>query len=182
MVRVMKSMRLAFILLSLLLGNSSTQAADKLDNLLIHGDNFIISVKEPTGWKGDTVNAGVYHVNLVFYRVNENIQNAKTVIRILVANKTDENTIEDLKYDMEGYRKQYPKVQFKDVYVKHHEYSIYPKLFYVDNNFYEYVTYLNPGKNFRYNITVSMNLQKNEASKEDMQAYANVIESLKALK
>jgi hypothetical protein len=104
------------------------------------------------------------------------------VIRILVAAKTDENTMEDLKFDMESYRKQYPKVQFKDVSVKHAVYNVYPKLFYVDNSFYEYVTYLNPGKNYRYNIIVSMKVQKTEASKEDMQAYSSVIESIRALK
>ena len=157
-------------------------AAEKMDNLIIYGDNFMISAKEPNGWKGDTTNASVYHVNLVFYRNNETIQNAKTVIRILIADKTDENTNEDLKYDMESYRKQYPKVQFKDILIKHPEYKAFPKLFYVADSFYEYVTYLNPGTKHRYNISVSMNLQKTEATKEDMKAYSSIIESITALK
>ena len=157
-------------------------AAEKLDNIIIYGDSFMVSAEEPNGWKGDSTNASLYHVNLVFYRNNENIQNAETVIRILIANKSDENTIEDLKYDMDSYRKQYPKVQFADVSVQHPEYKTYSKLFYVDNSFYEYVTYLNPGKNYRYIITVSMNLQKTKASKEDMQAYSSVIDSIRALR
>ncbi len=177
----MKSTKVILILFVIFCGIDAL-AAEKLDNLLIYGDNFIVSAKEPNGWKGDVANASLYHVNLVFYRNNETIQNAKTVIRILVADKTDENTIEDLKYDMESYRKQYPKVQFKDVSVKHPEYKTYSKLFYVDNRFYEYVTYLNPGNNYRYNISVSMNLQKAEASKEDMHAYSSVIESIRAVK
>lgn len=125
----MKSARLILILFFIFHGIDAL-AAEKLDNLIIYGDNFMVSAKEPTGWKGDSTNASVFHVNLVFYRNNENVQNAKTVIRILIANKTDENTIEDLKYDMEGYRKQFPKVQFKDISVKHPEYKTYPKLFY----------------------------------------------------
>jgi hypothetical protein len=177
----MKCVKLILILFLVLFGRDAL-AAEKLDNLIIYGDNFMVSAKEPPGWKGDSTNASVYHVNLVFYRNNENVQNAKTVIRILIANKTDENTMEDLKYDMESYRKQYPKMQFKDVSVKHPEYKTYPKLFYVANSFYEYATYLNPGKNYRYNISVSMNLQKAEASKEDMQAYSSIIESIRALK
>ncbi len=157
-------------------------AAEKMDNLIIYGDNFMVSAKEPNSWKGDSTNASAYHANLVFYRNNETIQNAKTVIRILIADKTDENTIEDLKYDMESYRKQYPKVQFKDIPVKHHGYQTFPKLFYVADSFYEYVTYLNPGTKHRYNISVSMNIQKTEATKEDMQAYSSIIESIAALK
>jgi len=164
----------------MLLGTSA-QATDRRDDILVQGENFSISVKEPMGWKGDS-NASAGHGNLVFYRENEDLQNAKAVIRVLVANKTDENTIEDLKYDMESYRKQYPKVQFKDISVKHPEYGVYPKLFYVNTNFSEYVAYLNPGKQYPYLICVSMHLKKNEASKEDIEAYSSVIESLKALK
>jgi hypothetical protein len=171
-----------FLMLFFTLFGTGAVAAEKMDNLIIYGDNFMVSAKEPSGWKGDSTNASAYHVNLVFYRNNESIQNAKTVIRVLIANKTDENTIEDLKYDMESYRKQYPKVQFKDISVKHPEYMTFPKLFYVANSFYEYVTYLNPGTKHRYNISVSMNLQKTEATKEDMQAYSSIIESIKALK
>jgi hypothetical protein len=178
---MMKTIIQSLILFAMLL-ETGAQAVDKLDNLLIQGENFSISVKEPMGWKGNSNDTAAGHGNLVFYRMNENLQNAKAVIRVLVANKTDENTNEDMKYDMESYRKQYPKVQFKDISMKHPEYSIYPKLFYVDNNFYEYVTYLNPGKKYPYIIAVSMNLKKNEASKENIEAYSSVIESVRALK
>ena len=121
-------------------------------------------------------------MNLVLYRTNENIQNAKTLIRVLVTKKTDENTAEDLNYDMEGYRKQYPKIQFKDIGVKHPEYRAYAKLFYLKEGFHEYVTYLNPGKKYPYLIAVSMTIQKTKAGKEDMRAYSFVVKSVKALK
>jgi hypothetical protein len=181
MEKIMKSAKLILILCFVLYGTDAL-AAEKLDNLIIHGDNFTVSAKEPTGWKGDSTNASAIHVNLVFYRNNENFDNARTMIRIFIANKTDENTMEDLKYDMERYRKQYPKMQFKDISVKHPKYKTYPKLFYISNSFYEYVTYLNPGKNYRYNISVSMTLQHAKASTDDMKAYSYVIESIKALK
>ena len=177
----MKNIKLLFML-SLVLIGVAAQAADKPDSLLIHGDNFTISAKEPQGWKGDSANAVFSRVNLVFYRTSENIQNTKTLIRVLVTKKTDENTAEDLNYDMEGYRKQYPGIQFKDVRVKHPEYRAYAKLFYIENGFHEYVTYLNPGKKYPYLIAVSMTIQKTKASKEDLQAYSFVVKSVKALK
>jgi len=177
----MKNIKL-LIALSLVLVGVIAQAADKPDSLLIHGDNFTISAKEPQGWKGDSANAVFSRVNLVLYRSNENIQNAKTLIRVLVTKKTDENTAEDLNYDMEGYRKQYPGIQFKDIRVTHPEYRAYAKLFYIENGFHEYVTYLNPGKKYPYLIAVSMTIQKTKASKEDLQAYSFVVKSVKALK
>lgn len=177
----MKTTLQLFILFAVLF-ETGAQAADKLDSLLIQGEHFIISIKEPMGWKGDSNDSTANHGNLVFHRMNENFQDAKAVIRVLVANKTDEDTIEDLKYDWERYRRQYPDVQGKDISVRHPEYSIYPKLFYVDTRFYDYVTYLNPGKNYPYIVCVSLNLKENEASKEDIGAYSSVIESVKALK
>ena len=170
------------LILSFVFIGLSAQASDKMDNLLVYGNNFLFSVKEPTGWKGDIDNAASYRANIVFYHSNENFREAKTMIRILIANKTDENTIEDLKYDMESYRKQYPKIKFKDILIKHPDYGTYPKLFYIDDNFYEYTTYLNPGKRFRYIISVSMNKQKINATKEEIEAYTHIIESLKAMK
>jgi len=170
------------IALSLVLVGVIAQAADKPDSLLIHGDNFTISTKAPQGWKGDSTNAVFSRVNLVLYRTNENIQNAKTLIRVLVTKKTDENTAEDLNYDMEGYRKQYPGIQFKDIGVKHPEYRAYAKLFFLEKGFHEYVTYLNPGKKYPYLIAVSMTIPKTIASKQDMQAYSYVVKSVKALK
>jgi hypothetical protein len=122
----MKS-KMLFFILSLVLSGAIAHAADKPGSLTIRGDNFTISAREPQGWKGDSTNAVFSRVNLVFYRTNENIQNAKTLIRVLVSKQTEENTAEDLKYDMEGYRKQYADVQFKDMPMKHPAYRTYAK-------------------------------------------------------
>jgi len=161
---------------------SSAPAAEPLDNLVIYGDTFMISLKEPPGWTADSKAHASEHVNLVLHRNKQGDGSARPSIRILVTDKTDEKTEEDLKYDMEGYRKKYPGVQFKDVIMKHPEYRAFPKIFYVEGSFYEYVTYLNPGKSFRYLIAISMNLQKAEATSEDLQAYSLLIGSIRALK
>ena len=177
----MKKSRLLLIPILVLIG-VTVQAADKPGSVTVQGDGFTISAMEPQGWKGDSVNAGLAHVNLFYYRTSENIQNAKTPIKVLVSKKTDENTAEDLKYDMESYRKQYPDVKFKDMPLKHPTYRTYAMLFYVKNGFHEYVTYLNPGKSFPYIISVSMTVQKKTASREDMRTYAAIVGSVKALK
>ncbi|MHB8843935.1 MAG: hypothetical protein ACYC7L_04230 [Nitrospirota bacterium] len=177
----MKNSKL-LLTLSLVFIGFAAQAADRTGNLLMHWDSYTISVKEPQGWKGDSANASALHSNLAFYRSDETMQNAKTMIRVVVAKKTDENTAEDLKYDMEGYRKNYPNIQFKDIRVKHPEYRTYAKLLYVENDFHEYVTYLNPGRRYPYLISVSMTIPKAAASKEALNAYLFVVGSMKALK
>ncbi len=171
-----------YLILFLIFYGFSAPAAEKLDSVMIYGDNFMVSAREPDGWKSESKIDSLYNENLAFYRKNESRATAQAVIRILISEKTDENTIEDLKYDMEKYRKQYPGVQFKDLSIKHPGYKTYSKLFYVENKFYEYVTYINPGMRFQYILSVSMNVSRREASEDDMKAYSSVIESLSALK
>lgn len=169
-------------LLLLLTSPAPAATADKQEPLLIQGDTFTVSVQEPAGWTADSTAPASERSNLVLQRNTRDAQGARPAIRILVANKTDEMTEEDLNYDMETYRRKFPGVRFKDVMVKHPEYRAFPKLFYVENGFYEYVTYLNPGKRYRYNIIVSMSVQKTEAGSEDLQAYAALVASIRAVK
>jgi hypothetical protein len=82
---------------------------------------------------------------------------------------------------MSEYRTRYAKVQFKNLSVTHPEYKVYPKLFSVPNEFYEYVAYVNPGPKTKLMFSVSMNRQKIEASVSEMEAYQKVIASLQML-
>ena len=178
---IMKLIRLITFLL-LLTFPALAATADKQEPLLIQGDLFTVSVREPAGWSADSTGQASERVNLVLYRDKRDAAGGRPTMRVLVSNKTDEKTEEDLIYDMESYRKKFPGVQFKDIVMKHPEYRAFPRLFYVEGGFYEYVTYLNPGKGYRYLIAISMNLQKTEATSEDLQAYTALVASIKALK
>jgi len=146
------------------------------DGLIVYGDNFSFTVIEPTNWIGDTSNAAKMHANIIFYEKQPS-ENA-AIIRVRVNSKVDENTKEDLLHDMRQYRAKYPKVVFEDVPVTHPQYSIFPKLFYIPDDFYEYVAYINPGADVDKMFSVSMSIQKRRATKDDFGAYKKVIESL----
>lgn len=64
-------------------------AGDKpaLDSLIVYGDGFAFGAKEPQGWVGDIQNSRKFGANILFYRKSEPIENAKALIRILVAKK-----------------------------------------------------------------------------------------------
>jgi hypothetical protein len=95
-----------------------------------------------------------------------------------VNEKSDEYVEKDLEWDMEQYRKRYPNIQFKDIPVSHPEYKIHSKLFYVKGVFHEYVTYINPGEGNPHTISAAMNVPREEASKEELAAYQEIIETL----
>jgi hypothetical protein len=157
-------------------------AQQKLDQLLVYGDNFMFSVKEPPGWKGDTINAGKLQSNVILHETGQPPGSFSGLIRIRVDDKTDENTSADLEEDIRGYRAQYPKIQFKDLSVKAPEYLCLSKVFYIPGEFYEYVTYVNPGPGKPFLFSVSMNTQKSEASAKELEAYRSAVQSLKLLK
>lgn len=150
----------------------------KLDTLLVYGEGFIFSVKEPQGWAGDIKNARQYDANIIFYPLSQRFETATTIIRVSVNGKTDENIQEDLAADMSQYKKQYVGVQFKELSITHPTYQAFPKLFTVPGDFYEYVTYINPGPKKKLTFSVSMNKQKAAASADDLAKYQEVISSL----
>ena len=149
-----------------------------LDSLMVYGEGFAFGVKEPKGWVGDIQNSSKFHANIIFYKKSKTAENAKALIRILVAGKADENTKADLEYDMEGYKSKYSKVKFKDIDISHPTYKTFPKLFFVPNTFFEYVVYINPGKGIPQLYSVSMNKQKEEATKEELEAFRNIVSSI----
>ena len=101
---------------------------------------------------------------------------------IRIADKTDEHVENDLAADMDGYKKQYPTVQFKNFVVRHPKYKTYSKLFFVPGQFYEYVVYANPGPGSPLMFSVAMSEHAGEASKEDLATLNEVISSLVMLK
>jgi hypothetical protein len=106
----------------------------------------------------------------------------RLLIRIRVNPKQDENTAADLEEDIRGYRTQYPTVQFKNLAVRNPTYQCWARVFYVPGEFYEYVTYVNPGPNKLVLFSVSMNSQKSEATTKELEAYKSAVQSLTLLK
>ena len=79
--------------------------------LIVYGTNWAFAVGEPHGWVGDTQSAKLSHANIIFHRQGESAPDVAAGIRVVVATKVDEDTTEDLAYDMNEYRKRYPAVQ-----------------------------------------------------------------------
>jgi hypothetical protein len=165
----------------LLLSQSSVLWAEsELDALIVYGNGFAFSVKETKGWKGDINTAQQYGANVIFYLQGHNPNTANTtLIRILAAKKTDEDTAKDIAQDMKEYQARYKGVKFKDISISHPEYKCFPKLFYLPAQFYEYVTYINPGSQKTLLLSASMNKQKTDANTDELRAYKQIIESLR---
>jgi hypothetical protein len=159
-------------------GAAIGHSKSKLDNLLVYGQGFMFGVKEPVGWKSDTNNAARLGGNVVFYPAGETLDRPGALITVRVNGKTDENTEGDLQADMDGYRQEYANVAFEDLAVTHPSYRTFPKLFFIQGEFFEYVVYVNPGKDVPFLLSVSMNKQKTRATRAELQALQEVVRTL----
>lgn len=179
------------VFLAMLLGCSMLQAQNltpdtgkpevdkKMDRLLVYGKSFLFSAKEPDGWHGDTEEiARYFYSNLIFIPEDKVSRTAHINIRIRVNHKETTDPSEDMQTDMTGYKAKYPKVQFSDLVVSHPKYKICAKLFYVENDFYEYVVYVDPGIGVKMNFSIVMSKDSTPATPEEMKAFKEVLESL----
>src|SRR5436305_12043765 len=169
---------LSFILLAPLL-----VAADAPHDgaLIVYGKRFAFGVNEPIGWHGDTAAAARYHVNIVFFPADKASRRADVTLRIRVNHKVNEDTAGDLNVDMDGYRREYPKVQFGELAVEHPAFTVFPKVFFIPGEFYEYVVYLNPGPKAPLIFSVAMSVQGRPATEAELAALKTVTKSLTVL-
>src|SRR5471030_1263108 len=133
-----------FLIFAILLGTYCFSQS-KNESLIVYGDGFSFSVKEPTGWMGDIANANKYKANIIFYKNKAELKNVGTIVQVLTFKKEDEHTEDDLREDLNAYKKDYPTVKFQDFSVTHSSYRCFSKIAYVDQKFFQYIVYLNPG-------------------------------------
>jgi hypothetical protein len=151
----------------------------KMNGLIVYGDGFFFTVKEPDGWNSDIDKvARYYYSNIIFIPENKLSRSAHVNIRIRVNHKETADPSEDMQTDMDGYKKQNPKVKFSDLAVTHPKYKICAKLFYIENDSYEYVVYVDPGPGVKMNFSVSMSKDSMPATPDEMKAFQNILESL----
>lgn len=168
-----------FLLAALAISGIPAERLDAAESMtagmIVYGDDWAFAVKEPKGWTGDTRNAVKLNANAIYYRSTETFNTMSTIIMVRVFSKIDENTANDLANDMELYRLRFPKVKFEDLKVSHPTYRIFPKLFYVPDNFYEYVVYLNPGGTYKHAVSVAMNIQKRRATEKELKVFQKIV-------
>jgi hypothetical protein len=151
------------------------------DRLLVSGNGFAFGVREPPGWHGSTDEAARLSSNVVFYRQGESADAAVALVRIRINDKTDENLDAELTADMDHYRSQYPKIEFRGLSVPHPSYRVVARLFALSGEWYEYVAYVNPGPGKPWIFGASMNKQRQEATADELAAFRKVVASLELL-
>ena len=153
-----------------------------MHGLIIYGQDFAFIASEPNDWDVDTEDAAKeYQVNAIFFPRDPSSRSHHVTIRVRVNHKSGEDPQDDMTFDVNQYKKDYPKTQFTELSVKHAEYPTAAKLFYTKGEFYEYVAYLNPGPQVNLMFSVAMSKENKPATQDELAAFVHVLQSLKFL-
>jgi hypothetical protein len=153
--------------------------ANDMRGLIISGQGFVFLASEPQGWDTDTGKAATeYSVNAIFFPRVQVSRSHHVTIRVRLNQKTTEDPNEDMRGDVNDYKKRYPSTKFADLDFKHPNYKTCAKLFYTQGDFYEYVAYLNPGPQYKFMFSVALSKEKQAATQDELAAFSHVLRSL----
>jgi hypothetical protein len=160
-----------------------TSAQQTKERVVIENDEYQYSLLAPKDWDSDMENAADIMCDVAFFpdtfSLESAVESGEPIIQVTAFEKQDENTVEDLNFDLEQYKKEYAGVKFAAITIKHPSYKTYSKLASVEGVFYQYLTYINAGTNFANAISVAMNTAEHPATEAQIKAFEAVVASLK---
>ncbi|HEY0553530.1 MAG TPA: hypothetical protein VGG20_04645 [Thermoanaerobaculia bacterium] len=166
------------VVFALLIAPPAVKAEEAKDNLVtVTTKDYVLTAHTPEGWTGDTEGAKQYQGVVIFAPKAAGPDGVKVLVS--VHHKSDENTELRLQGEISQYRKRYPHLVLTDLDVKHPQYATFGKLFSQPDDFYQYISFLNPGTVYPYTLYVAMLKQKTPATPEDLAAYRDILQSLK---
>jgi hypothetical protein len=170
----------AIVLCASFFGPMSTAMGQPRHHVLdVYGEGFSFAVKEPPGWFADTTIASEFAANVIFYPVTGDPHSPGTpTIRVVVSNKISEHADAVLNHDIEQYRSRYQNVKFGRTVVTHRRYRASAKRFCVPDEFCDYVTHLNPGRDSRVMLSATLHRPTRPATAVELIAYQRVVASL----
>ena len=169
--------RAAIAVLGLLALAAPARAERQADRVIVRGDGFAFGVKEPPAWRADLGHASRFGAHVLFYRTKHALRGGATLIMVRLNRNPGRSADDDLRHDMDDYRKRFGDVAFRDLEVSHPEFRCFAKEFTVESLFHEYLTYLNPGDGTTERFAAVLNTES-AASPEELEAYRAIVGSL----
>ena len=164
----------ALVLLTLAAPTSAERQADRV---IVRGDGFTFSVKEPPAWRADLGHAPRFGAHVLFYQTRRALKGGASLILVRLNRNTQSDAADDLRHDLDAYRKRFGTVAFRDLEVSHPEYRCFAREFTVESLFHEYLTYVNPGEGRPDRFAAALNTEA-AASPEELEAYRAIVGSL----
>jgi len=156
---------------------SASPKQPDLKDMIVYGDGFAFSVREPDGWIGHApTDIGVG--NASFYRSTENAKTATTIIWVQVMDYDGPDVAGDLTADVDRFKTKYPNSTFEDLTAASPRYKTFGKLYLTAGEDPSYAVYVDPGPATKLYFIVTMQPLKRQATPDEIAAFDEVVASL----
>ena len=160
---------------------ASNWSGSKVDvkSLLVYGDGYLYSVREPDGWHGDT-NLPKGYANIAFYRDGETLKTSTTLI-LVRAEQYDGPVKSDVASEMADLKKDHPNATCQDLAIGHPFYRSYGKVCFVPGKGPSYAAYLDAGAKAGLYFLVVMQPSGRPATADEMAVFKKLVASIRNL-
>ncbi len=169
-----KNLFIIFILLLQLNSYSQNKRYSVGDSI----EGYSFSFEQPQNWVLDTLNASDYLAQAAIFKSKADYKNGGLIIQILAYKKQDEDTQEDLNYDVNAYKEEYKNLKEKEFIINHAYYPTYAREVYVEGSFYQYIVYINPGRQYEFGLSVALNINNREIDQKDLEIFKEIVKSI----
>lgn len=164
-------------------GMAGEPQIDSSATIIVHTERLTYSVNQMSGWKADTGKTPDYAASIVFRAPPSIIASkASPTIALYAFNKQDENTQEDLLFDIKKYREHHKSVVENVFNAKNSRYTSYSSSVILDGAEHVYLVYINPGNMYKCGISIVMNTRDRIATESELASYLKIIESIEAIR
>ena len=171
-------MKKKLVLIIILTGVFSAYGQNNRYRLTSNSAGFSYSFIKPNEWILDSTNAANYLAHVAIYKNKVDYDKGGLIIQILAFEKKDEKTNEDLDYDVNSYKARFSNLKQKEFPISHSVYTTYSKKVYVENSFYQYIIYINPGPKFKFGISAALNTNEKDVDKSDLELFKEIVKSI----
>jgi hypothetical protein len=142
-------------------------------------EGVTVVAEEPEGWRGDAEAARHKGAHLLFFPPAPRTPGVlPATIRVRVNPKADEDTAGDLAAELDGYRGTYPALTSAELSAHHPTYDTVATVLFRPGLFYEYIAYLNPGRDVPWSVTVTLSKPRAPATSSELAAFETVVRSI----
>lgn len=144
-------------------------------NISIVGNGYSFSVNDPLGWVRDMRHAQNMYANVLYYPNGDSPSSQTTMILATLKKKTKDGLHAMMENEMSSYMVEKPSVKYKVMELQNPQCETNTQLAYVEDDFYHYVCYLDPGESYKHGLSLVLMVPGREATVSEMETYKEIV-------
>ncbi len=144
----------------------------------VFGKNYIYQLKTPSGYQPKIQTVSLYEGHIKY---TPKVSTYKP-FEFYIIDKFSTETADAVGYISNYYKMKYDKLSVFNINVKNFPYECVAKMYSVDQQFYDYIFYINCGERFKYWIIANLHSEKRPLNQNEIDVFYNTMLSLNPIR